>query len=175
MGYLLHSRDDILTLEADDKQNLYWYIDASFAVHPDMKSHTGAIFTLGKGSIVSSSTKQKVNSRSTTEAELIAVDDKVSKIIWSKKFLEHQGFKVNLNIIYQDNTSTIKLMNNGKLSSGKRTRHFDICLFYINDLIGRGECIVKYCPTKEMIADYMSKPLVGKAYQINRQRILNLH
>ena len=175
MGYLLHSRDDILTLEADDKQNLYWYIDASFAVHPDMKSHTGAIFTLGKGSIVSSSTKQKVNSRSTTEAELIAVDDKVSKIIWSKKFLEHQGFKVNLNIIYQDNTSTIKLMNNGKLSSGKRTRHFDIRLFYINDLIGRGECIVKYCPTEEMIADYMSKPLVGKAYQINRQRILNLH
>ena len=175
MGYLLHSRDDILTLEADDKQNLYWYIDASFAVHPDMKSHTGAIFTLGKGSIISSSTKQKVNSRSTTEAELIAVDDKVSKIVWSKKFLEHQGFKVNLNIIYQDNTSTIKLMNNGKLSSGKRTRHFDIRLFYINDLIGRGECIVKYCPTEEMIADYMSKPLTGKAYQINKRQILNLH
>ena len=175
MGYLLHSRDDLLTLEADDKQNLYWYIDASFAVHPDMKSHTGAIFTLGKGSIISSSTKQKVNSRSTTEAELIAVDDKVSKIVWSKKFLEHQGFKVNLNVIYQDSTSTIKLMNNGKLSSGKCARHFNIRLFYINDLIGRGECIVKYCPTEEMIADYMSKPLVGKAYQINKHRILNLH
>ena len=174
MGHLLHTRDDLLTLEADSKQNLYWHVDASFAVHPDMKSHTGAIFTLGKGSIISSSTKQKVNSRSSTESELIGVDDKVSKIVWSKKFLEHQGFKVNLNIIYQDNTSTIKLMNNGKLSSGKRTRHFDIRLFYINDLIGRGECIVKYCPTEEMIADYMSKPLVGKAYQINRQRILNL-
>ena len=66
-------------------------------------------------------------------------------------------------------------MNNGKLTSGKRTRHFDIHLFYINDLIGRGECIVKYCPTKEMIADYMSKPLVGKAYQISKQQILNLH
>ena len=121
MGYLLHTWDNLFTLEANSKQNLYWYIDASFAVHPDMKSHTGAIFTLGKGSIISSSTKQKVNSRSTTESELIGIDDKVSKIVWSKKFLEHQGFKVNLNIIYQDNTSTIKLMNNGKLSSGKRT------------------------------------------------------
>ena len=65
-------------------------------------------------------------------------------------------------------------MNNGKLSSGKRTRHFDIRLFYINDLIGRGECIVKYCPTEEMLADYMSKPLTGKAYKKNRKEILNL-
>ena len=62
IGHLLHTRDDLLTLEADSKQNLYWYIDASFAVHPDMKSHTGAIFTLGKGNIISSSIKQKVNS-----------------------------------------------------------------------------------------------------------------
>ena len=139
-----------------------------------MKSHTGAIFTLGRGSIISSSTKQKVNSRSSTESELIGVDDKVSKVIWSKKFLENQGFKVNLNIIYQDNTSAMKLMNNGRLSSGKRTRHFDIRLFYINDLIGRGECIVKYCPTEEMLADYMSKPLTGKAYKMNRKQILNL-
>ena len=62
MGHLLYTRDDVLTLEADSKQNLYWYIDASFAIHPDMKSHTGAIFTLRKGSIISSSTKQKINS-----------------------------------------------------------------------------------------------------------------
>ena len=59
-------------------------------------------------------------------------------------------------------------MNNRKLSSSKRIRHFDICLFYINDLIGREEYIVKYYLTEEMIADYISKPLVDKAYKINR-------
>ena len=89
------------------------------------------------------------------------MDDKVAMIIWSKRFIECQGFKINLNIIYQDNTSTLKLMNNGKLSSGKRTRHFDIRLFNVTDLMGRNECTGKYCPTEKMIADYMSKPLVG--------------
>ena len=124
-----------MTLEADNHNNLYWYIDTSFTAHLGIKSYAGSVFTLGKGCISRSSTKQKINSRSTTESELTAVDDKIAKVIWSKRFIECQGFKVNLNIIYQDNTSTLKLMNNGKLSSGKRTRHFDMRLFYVNDLI----------------------------------------
>ena len=173
LGFLLSTIDDILVLEADSYNNLYWYIDASFGIHPDMKSYTGSVFALGKGCISGSSTKQKVNARSSTESELIGIDDKISKVIWTKKFIENQGYKVNLNIIYQDNTSTIKLMNNGKLSSGKRTRHFDIRLFYVTDLIGRKECIVKYCPTEEMVADYMSKPVVGAKYKKFRKSILN--
>ena len=131
LGFLKETRDDILTLEADDTQILTWYVDAAFAVHPDMKSHTGMVFTLGKGAIISSSTKQKVNARSSTESELIASDDKLGKIISTKKFMEHQDFKVKVNLIYQDNTNTMKLQNNGKLSSGKRTRHFDINYFIL--------------------------------------------
>ncbi len=119
----------MLTLEADDLQVLYWYIDAVFAVHPDMKSHTEMIFTMGKGAIVSSPTKQKVNLRSSTKAELIATDNKISKIIMIKRFLEHQGFRIKVCVIYQDNTSTMKLQNNGKVSSGKQTRHYNINCF----------------------------------------------
>ena len=85
--------------------------------------------TLGKGSIIVDSTKQKVNTRSSTEAELVAVDDKISKIAWIKQFLEHQGFNPILNILHQDNQSTIKLQENGKESSGKRTCHFNIKYF----------------------------------------------
>eukprot|EP00957_Ditylum_brightwellii_P023280 1756734-Ditylum_brightwellii.AAC.1 len=59
MGSLLYTINDILSLEADDSQKLTWYIDAAFAVHPVIKSHTGATFTLGKGVICSDSTKQK--------------------------------------------------------------------------------------------------------------------
>ena len=84
-----------------------------------MKSRTGSVFTLGKGCIKRSSIKQKVNSRSTAESELIAVDDKIAKVIWSKRFIECQGFKINLNVTCQNNVSTLKLMNNGKTSSGK--------------------------------------------------------
>ena len=59
LGFLKKTKDDVLTLEADD-----WMIDVEFGVHPDMKSHTGGIFTLGKGAIIADSLKQKTNSRS---------------------------------------------------------------------------------------------------------------
>jgi hypothetical protein len=103
--------------------------------------------------IISDSTKQKVNSRSSTEAELIGVEDKISKILWARRSIKYQGFKVKLNIIYQDNTSTMKLENNGKASSGKRTRHFDIEYFYVTDLIGGDEVEVIYCPTGDILHD----------------------
>ena len=164
MGFLKHTKDDILTLEANNTQTLNWYIDTAFAVHPNMRSQMGAIFTLGKGMIIVDLTKQKVNLRSLTEAELNGVDNNIGKIMWTKKFIEEQGFKINMNVIYQDNTSTIKLAQNGKASSGRRTRHFDIKLFYITDLFGRQEVMVKYCPTDDMIAHHNTKPLVGNKF-----------
>ena len=114
------------------------------------------------------------NTRSSTEAELNATDDMISKIVRVKRFIEKQGFQVKMNIIYQDNTSTTRLQKNGKLSSGKRTRHYDMKLFYITDLIERNEVQVKYCPTDDMIGDCMSKPLVGAKFKEFRDLILNL-
>ena len=174
LEYLKLTKDDVLTLETDDMNILYWYIDAAFAVHYDMKSHSGLIFTIGKGAMISSSRKQKINSRSSTKAELNATDEMLSKIMRVKKFIEKQGFKVKLNILFQDNTSTMKLHKNRKLSSGKRTRHFDIKLFYITDLISRDEVLVEYCPSDDMIADYMSKPLMGAKFKEFRNLIMNL-
>ena len=93
ISYLKNSKEKVLCLEVDDVQELKWYVDASFGTHKDMKSHTGSAFTLGKGAIWNESTKQKVNARSSTEAELISTDDKISKIIWMKRFIESQGLK----------------------------------------------------------------------------------
>ena len=94
LNFLKKTKNEKLILEADDTQTITWYIDAAFGVHEDMRSHTGACMTLGKGMICTFLNKQKVNSRSSTEAELIAVDDKVSKVMWTKRFIEHQGFNV---------------------------------------------------------------------------------
>ena len=91
-----------------------------------------------------------------------------------KCFLQKQGFKIKLNIVYQGNTSSMKLLQNGKESSDKRTRHFDIKYFYATNLIGHDEMIIKYCPSDEMIADYMMKPLLGAKFKIFRDRIMNL-
>jgi hypothetical protein len=174
LGFLKGTIEDVLTLEADDTNTLTWYVDVAFAVHADMKSHTGAIFTMGKGAILSSSTKQKVVTRSSTESELVGVDDKISKVLWMKRFLEWQEFKVKTNIVYQDNTSTMKLEEKGKESSGKRTRHFEIKYFYVTDLVGRDEVKVIYCSTEDMIADYHTKPLTGWKFKYFRDLIMNL-
>jgi len=70
-------------------------VDAAFAVHKEIKRHTGAVITMGSGAIISFSTKQKVNACSSTEAELVAVCDIIDKILWIKNFIEWQGFEVN--------------------------------------------------------------------------------
>jgi hypothetical protein len=135
MNFLKATKDDIPVMSCDNTNSIKWHVDAAFAIHKDMKSHTGATMTRGAGTITSISTKQKVNTRSSTESKLVAHDDVVSKILWSKQFIEAQGFTVNANIVYRDNTSAMKLEENGKASSGKHTRHFDIKYFYITDLI----------------------------------------
>ena len=132
------------------------------------------IFTLEKGAVASGLNKQKLNSMSSKEAVISATDNNICKIVCIKRFLEHQDFKVKVNIIYEDNTITIKLLNNCRLGAGKRTRHFGIKLFYITDLISRNEVEVRYCPTDQMIADYMSKPVIGAKFKFLRDLILNL-
>ena len=173
ISYLKNSTKMKLVLEVNGTRTLKWFIDSSFGVHPDMKSHTGSTFTLGKGSISSASTKQKVNSRSLTEAVLIAIDNKIAKVIWTKRFLNHQGYKLKASILYRDNTSTIKLTTNGKESCGKRTRHFDIEYFFITDLIERKEIEIEFFPSIDMMADFMTKPLTGSIFIQQRNNILN--
>ena len=126
LQYVKHTQDDVLTLSADDIHVIKWYVDASFAVYPDFKSHTGAFMTYGEGAIQAISNKQKLNTRSTCESELVGVDDAATKIIWTKLFKEKQGYHIKRNILYQDNQSTIQLLENGRQSAGKRSRAINI-------------------------------------------------
>ena len=66
LGYLKETLHIPLVLGTDGSNNVYWYVDASFAVHKDMKSHTGGVMTLGQGAVISMSTKQKLNTKSST-------------------------------------------------------------------------------------------------------------
>ena len=86
LKYLESTKDLVLTLEADKGDILLckWYPDAAFAVHSDFKSHTGAVLTLGKGAVNTISAKQKLNTRSSTEAELVGVNDTITQALWTK-------------------------------------------------------------------------------------------
>ena len=75
-----------LIIVVDDTNTLRWYVDAVFGVYRDMKSHTGMMMTMGEGSVRSNSTKQKLNTKISTEAELVGIYDEISLIICSGYF-----------------------------------------------------------------------------------------
>ena len=76
----------------------------------------------GVGMIQSVSRKQKLNTRSSTEAELVGADDVSQQMLWTKLFLEEQGIQIKKNVLYQDNKAAILLETNGRRSSGAQTR-----------------------------------------------------
>jgi hypothetical protein len=126
MKYLNGTKEENLTLSADILRVVKWYLDASFAVHPDFKSHTSAMMTLGKVEVQSIARKQKMNVRSSTEDKLVAVDDAAAMIFWMKLFLEAQGYNADIRIVYRENKSAILLETNGKKRFRKtdlRTKH----------------------------------------------------
>jgi hypothetical protein len=174
MKFLKRTIHDKLTLRADGSHELHWSTDVSFAVHPDFRSHTGATFTMGKGAISSISRKQGMNTRSTTESELVGADEIVGPMLWTRLFLEAQGYFIRDNVLHQDNKSSILLESNGRKSAGKRSRHLNIRLFFVTDQKEKGHISIKFCPTDQMVADYMTKPLHGKKFQEFRQQIMNL-
>ena len=75
ISYLSGTAEFVRTMGADSLKIVKWHVDASFAVHPDFKSHSGATMTMGTGTVQSISRKQKLNTKSSTIAELVAVDD----------------------------------------------------------------------------------------------------
>ena len=83
-----------LVLREDSLNVIKWWVDASYAIHPDMKGHTGATMSLGGGSVISMSKNQKLNERSSTGAEVIGADDMMPQMLWTKYFCEEQEYPI---------------------------------------------------------------------------------
>ena len=146
---------------------------------------------MGKGAVIAMSNKQKINTKSSTEAELIGVDDSSPVDMWcSKCFLEQQGCHANpneesnqsrkdpkftghKNILCQDNTSSIRLETNGEASSTKRTRHINIRCFMMTDAVKKGDIsAVIHCPTEDMLADLMTELSQGALFGKLRNAVM---
>ncbi len=137
--YLRLTKDLPLRIGANKHGTLEWYVDASFAVHPNMRGHTGRGLTMGAGFLIIGSWKQKLNTRSLTGSKLVGVYDMMPLILWMRYFLIAQGYQVNDNVLYQDNRSAILLERNGKASSSKRTKHINIRYFFVTDREAKGK------------------------------------
>ena len=150
----------------------FTFVDVAYAVHHDMRSHTGGGLSLGRGLIHAKSSKQKLNTKSSTESEVVGTSDYLSQMIWVKVFLEEQGYKLKKNILYQDNQSAIRLEKNGRMSCGQKSRHINIRFFWVTDRVKNEDLTIEYCPTDVMVADFFTKLLQGAVFHKFREVIM---
>ena len=173
LNYLENTIDMPRILSATSFDMMRTWVDAAFAVHDNMRSHTGGVISFdGVGVINPKSSKQRINTKSSTEAELVGASDYLPWVVWVSNFMRCQGYNIKSNIFYQDNQSAIRMEKNGTASTSERSRHINIRYFFIKDVIIREGIDIKYCPTEEMIADFYTKALQGKLYRNMRDYIM---
>jgi hypothetical protein len=162
-----------LTLRVADGWQVWAHIDASYAVHIDLRSHTGGVITLGSGVLMAQSRKQKLVTKSSTEAELVAVSDFAGYVLEMRLFVWAQGYGSKPAMIGQDNLSTIALLTKGRASS-EFTRHVNIRYFFARDRKKAGELDFVHVPAAEMMADALTKPLQGALFKHLRDKLLGV-
>jgi len=136
--YVLAPTDLVLTTSAD----------ASYACHPDGHGHSGFVCTIGGATIFARSIKQKLVAKSSSEAELLALNLATDETLYLRNLLDELGFpQQSPTIILQDNQSAIIMANNGELGT-KRTKHFTVRHYFVTEHIARGHVRVHQHQTK---------------------------
>ena len=163
------------TIFAPTSLSPHLYVDASSTTHSDMKGHTGCVMMMSPhgGPLWAASVKQKLVSKSSTEAELIALDYTIAQLMAVKYLLLDLGYNVEPMVVFQDNKSTIKMTEKG-YDVGSNTKHVLVRYFYIKERIDCGDIKIVYLPTTDMIADLLTKPLTGNLFLRLRKSMMNL-
>jgi len=109
-----------------------------------------------------------------TKSELVGVNDALPQVLWTKQFLDGQGFMNTESESYQDNQSAMLLEKHGERSSGKQTHHLDVQFYIVKDQIASMETRVEYCMTGTMMEDDFTKPLKGLLFIRFLDLVLNM-
>ena len=134
---VISTMDPSLFLSFDDAGKLMSFIDASFNSREDFKSQTRACSNFSLGMFSSDSSKQKLNTKSLTEAEVVGLSGRLPNITHHQLFVEAHGHPLHSNVVSQDNKSTMLMETNGKASYRKILRYAIIRYFCVKDLVGR--------------------------------------
>ena len=150
------------------------YIDAAYGVHQDSgKSHTGCVIVLGAGGpLLAKSSKQKIVTKSSTEAELVGLSDTATLAIHLRNFVLDQGYEIGPAVVYQDNMSCMALMKRGGPGS-ERSRHINIRHFWLSERVDKGEVVIEHLGTEEMFANVLTKPVQGAQFAKERMGLTN--
>lgn len=151
----------------------------SWACHSDLKGHTGITICMGSNGfpLICKSKKQKVVSRSSTEAELIALFEGLDYLLYIKRLAEWMGYSYESTPIkiYQDNTSAMTLAYLGRTSSGSNSKFMELKYFWIKDYLdAKYFVLLEYLPTDSMIADFFASPRIGSVFRTMRNAIMGI-
>ena len=147
--------------------------DAAHNVTKDAKGITGWSYQLGQGSICWKCRTQGLTAMSSTEAELIAVDEAAREAQYLHKLLKDFGIQVSDHLptfIGQDNMSTIALIQSSHWNA--RTKHVSLRFHHTGELQRNGEIKVQYLQTDQMPADLLTKPLASEPFRRHRAVLL---
>ena len=131
------------------------WIDAAYTINLYMKCQTGGTMSMGLGVLHGKCIKQKLNVKSSTEAELVGVSEYIAYNIWLLYFMHEQGYMIKNNTLFQDNQSIILMLKNGRNSCTGNSRHINIRCFFVKDRVDKKEVKIEYCPTENMLADFL--------------------
>ena len=109
-AYLYNTEDEVMHLRAGGEVSPEVYIDASYGVHCDGSSRTGMTIMMAGVAIGCWSSKQKLVTKSSTEAEIVALSDGLTNAIWMREMVIAQGYKLGPTKIFEDNEGVIKIM-----------------------------------------------------------------
>jgi hypothetical protein len=169
--YISETRELSLILKPGELELFTSYIDASYGTHPDGKSHAGLVQTLGNAFIHARSIKQRIVTKSSAEAELVGLSDLAGDSIEMRELFHFLSLETGPAIIKQDNQATMTMVRNGK-STSNRSKHINIRYFWLQDRVNQGEVKLEYCPTQDMVADILTKPLQGELFFRLRAKLL---
>ena len=161
--YLSATVDEVVCFQLGGSVEPEVYIDASYGVHANGSSRTGMVIMMAGVAIGCWSSKQKLVTKSSTEAEIVGLSDGLTNAIWMREMVIGQGYKLGPTKIYEDNEGVIKIIKSGR-SPKHRTRHLNVRHFFARDRENMGDIVLIYKPTKEMIADIMTKPVTGQLF-----------
>jgi hypothetical protein len=164
LKYLNGTKEYVLVLDPGDDLAVTGYIDASFGCHPDGKSHSGLVVTVGGATVLVMSSKQKIVTKDSTESELVALSDKTMSVLQCADFMLSQGHVIGAPSVKQDNTSTISLVTKG--GGQYRSKYMKVRQAFVKERVDCGEIKVEYLSTKMMLADAMTKPLQGELFRV---------
>ena len=175
LQYINGRRDMPLILGPDStgSYHLTTFADSSYNPGNDTspflkgcKSVSASVTTLGRGAILVKVAKQSFVANSSTYAELGAANDAIIPASHQQQILESRGFSgkgIKPGKFKEDNTATIQLMRNGR-SLNAKTKHIKLKYYFIKQYFDNGEFELEYCPTEDMVADILTKPMQGKLF-----------